>query len=150
MVLAVLGILALMAIPALQDNTIKRQVRDGLALADVAKKGVQAAWSLEGEMPADNAAAGVPPPEKIVGTLVREVRIQEGAITLTYGNNAHKAIDGRKVTLRPAVVADERAVPVAWICHRVPVPTGMEVRGRDLTDIPMSHLPAECRGGESK
>src|SRR5258706_436532 len=70
MVLAVMGILALMAIPAMQEGTLRKQVKEGLALADVAKAGVQAAWSVAGEMPADNKAAGLPEPEKIVGTRV--------------------------------------------------------------------------------
>jgi len=146
-VLVVIAILALMAIPALQDSALKRQVKEGIALADVVKPGVQAAWTLTGEMPANNAAAGAPPREKIVGSMVKEVNIDGGAITLTYGNNASKALEGKRLTLRPAVVADTPAVPIAWICHNVRVPQGMEVRGNDVTDIQMSWLPVECRGG---
>ena len=146
MVLAVLAILGAMAIPSMQDATIKKQVREALALADVAKKGVQAAWNAAGEMPADNAAAGAPPREKIVGNFVRGVAVVDGAVTLTLGNNAAKPIDGKRVTLRPAVMPGEAAVPIAWICHAVTVPAGMEVLGRDETDIPPKWLPVECRG----
>ena len=146
MVLAVLAILGALAIPAMQDTAIKKQVREALALSEVAKKGVQAAWSAAGEMPADNAAAGAPPREKIVGNFVRDVAIVDGAVTLTLGNNASKSIDGKRVTLRPAVVPGEPAVPIAWICHAVAVPAGMEVLGRDETDVPPKWLPVECRG----
>lgn len=149
-VVAVIGALALMAIPAMQDSALKRQVKEGLALADVAKSGVQAAWSVTGEMPANNAAAGVPPRDKIVGNVVKDVNVDAGAITLTYGNNASKALEGKHVTLRPAVVPGEPAVPIAWICHDVPVPGGMELKGRDETDIQSSYLPIECRGAASK
>lgn len=149
-VVAVIGALALMAIPAMQDSALKRQVKEGLALADVAKSGVQAAWSVTGEMPANNAAAGVPPRDKIVGNVVKDVNVDAGAITLTYGNNASKALEGKHVTLRPAVVPGEPAVPIAWICHDVPVPGGMELKGRDDTDIQASYLPIECRGAASK
>jgi type IV pilus assembly protein PilA len=144
-VMAVLAILALMAIPAMQDSVLKRQVKDGLALADVAKSGVQAAYSVSGKMPADNKAAGIPDHDKIVGTLVNDVLVEGGAITLTFGNNANKALEGKKVTVRPAVVPGESLVPIAWLCHQTATPPTMEVVGNDVTDIPLKWLPIECR-----
>jgi type IV pilus assembly protein PilA len=150
LVIAVLGVLGLMAIPAMQDNALKRQVKEGLALSDVAKKGVQAAYTAAGDMPADNKAAGIPERAKIVGTFVKDVNVDAGAITLTFGNSASKAIEDKKVTLRPAVVPGEPAVPIAWLCHRSAVPTNMEVRGKDDTDIPSKWLPLECRTAETK
>jgi type IV pilus assembly protein PilA len=145
-VLAVFAILAALALPGLRDGTVRTQVKEGLALADLAKQGVQAAWTATGEMPADNAAAGIPPRDKIIGNLVRDVNVDGGAVTLTYGNNATKMLEGKRLTLRPAVVVDQPRVPVAWICHDVPVPKGMEIRGKDETDIPKNFLPVECRG----
>ena len=146
MVVAVLAILAAMAIPSMQDTAIKKQVREGLALADVAKTGVQTAFALTGAMPPNNEAAGLPPADKIVGTYVRAVKVDGGAITLTYGNNASKFLLDKQVTVRPAVVPGETRVPIAWICHDTPVPKGMEIVGDDHTDLPASHLPVECRG----
>jgi type IV pilus assembly protein PilA len=148
-VVAVAGILALMAIPALQDSALKRQVKDGLPLADVAKKGVELAYALAGDMPADNKAAGIPEHGKIVGTYVKDVNVEGGAITLTFGNNASKAIEDKKLTIRPAVVPGEPLVPIAWLCHNIGTPKNMEVRGRDVTDIPSNWLPVECRGAEA-
>ncbi|MGZ5037374.1 MAG: pilin [Usitatibacter sp.] len=150
LVIAVVAALALMAIPSLQDNALKRQVKEGLALADIAKRGVESAYALTGDMPADNKAAGIPESGKIVGAFVKNVSVEAGAITLTYGNNASKAIEDRKVTLRPAVVPTEPLVPIAWLCHDVAVPKQMEVRGKDATDIPSNWLPVECRGGAAK
>lgn len=148
MVLAVIAILGALAIPGMQDTTLKKQVREGLELADVAKKGVQGVWGSSGELPKNNEEAGVPAKDKIVGNVVKEVEVDHGAIHVTYGNNASKAIAGMKVTLRPAVVKDEPKVPIAWICHRVPVPDKMEAKGHDRTDIPPKWLPVECRGKE--
>lgn len=148
MVIAVIAILAGLAIPGMQETALKKQVKEGLALADVAKAGVQAAYSLGGTMPANNEAAGLPPAEKIVGNLVREVRVDGGAITLTYGNNASKLLQDKHVTLRPAVVTGEGLVPIAWVCHDMAVPKGMEIAGRDLTDLPPNQLPVECRGSK--
>ena len=147
LILAVVGILAAMAFPALQDQTIKRQVKEALALSSVGKAGVQIAWATVGEMPADNKAAGVPEAEKIVGSFVSALNVEEGAITLTLGNQANKNLHGKRLTLRPAVVVDQKVVPIAWLCHDFPVPNGMEVRGKDVTDIPAQWLPVECRGG---
>jgi type IV pilus assembly protein PilA len=145
LVVAVMAILALMAIPSIQEGTLRKQVKDGIVLADFVKSGVQAAWSLAGEMPADNKAAGLPDPEKIVGSLVSSVRVDNGAVTVTFGNNASKVLAGKKITLRPAVVADQLIVPIAWLCHAAGVPKGMEARGRDETNLPPETLPVECR-----
>lgn len=146
LILAVIGILGAMAIPGLQDTMLKKQVKEGLDLAGVAKKGVQSYWSANGEMPGDNKTAGVPAKDKIVGSMVKEVAVDQGAIHIVYGNNASKAIEGMKVTIRPAVVKDEPSVPIAWICAKLPIPDKMEVRGQDQTDIPAKWLPIECRG----
>jgi type IV pilus assembly protein PilA len=145
LVLGVMAILALMAIPSMQEGALRKQVKEALALADVGKAGVQAVWGATGEMPADNKAAGVPEPEKIVGNLVSAVRVENGAVTVTFGNNASKALADRKLTLRPAVIADQLVVPIAWVCHAAPVPRGMEVRGRDDSNLTPQMLPVECR-----
>jgi type IV pilus assembly protein PilA len=121
-------------------------VKEGLALASVATLGVQMAYSIKGEMPANNAAAGIPEPEKIVGNQVKAVNVEAGAVTLTFGNNAAKGLHDKHLTLRPAVVPGEARVPIAWICAATAVPGGMEVTGADKTDLPPSWLPVECRG----
>ena len=150
LVAAVLLLIAVLAFPALQDIALKKQVKEGMALAELAKAGVQQAYTLTGEMPADNKVAGVPEATKIVGNVVSAVTVTDGAITLTYGNNAGKALAGHRLTLLPAVVPDERAVPIAWLCHEVPEPKGMQRKGRDETDVPPAWLPVECRGAAAK
>src|SRR4051812_47573711 len=113
MVIAVIAILAGIAIPGMQETALKKQVKEGLALADVAKAGVQMAYALGGTMPANNEAAGLPPTEKVVGNLVRGVHVDVVAITLTCGNNARKLVEAKPVTLRPAVLTREALVPIA-------------------------------------
>ena len=150
LILAVVGILAAMAFPAMQDAALKKQVRAALELSAVARGGVQAAWTALGEMPADNKAAALPEAEKIVGSFVSGVNVEDGAVTLTLGNQASRQLHGKRLTVRPAVVADQKVVPIAWLCHAFPVPNGMEVRGTDQTDVPPQWLPVECRGGAAK
>ena len=147
MVIAVVAILGAMAIPSMQDTALKKQVKEGLGLADVAKAGVQMAYAMGGQLPADNTAAGLPVSNKIVSNMVKDVVVEQGAITLTFGNSASKLLDGKHVTLRPAVMPGETRVPIAWVCHDLPAPAGMELRGAaDRTDIQPSYLPVECRG----
>ena len=150
LVLGIVAIIGAMAIPGMQDTALKKQVKEGMELADVAKKGVQSVWAASGDLPKDNEEAGVPAKDKIVGTMVKAVEVDKGAIHITFGNNASKALTGMKVTLRPAVVKDEPKVPIAWLCHNVAIPEKMEVKGHDRTDIPPKWLPVECRGGAKK
>ena len=145
-VVVVIAILAMLAIPGLQETALRKQVSEALKLASVATTGVQLAYTLKGEMPANNAAAGIPEPDKIVGNQVKAVNVEAGAVTLTFGNNAAKGLHDKHLTLRPAVVPGEARVPIAWICGATPVPTGMEVTGVDKTDIQPSWLPVDCRG----
>src|SRR5258706_12181521 len=91
-VVAVMAILALMAIPSMQEGTLRKQVKDGIALADFVKSGVQVAWGLAGEMPADNKAAGLAEADKILGSLVNALRGGNLAVTGTFGNHPSKAL----------------------------------------------------------
>ncbi len=149
-VVAVVGVLVAMSLPAIKESAMRRQVKEGLGLAEVAKQGVQATYRATGILPADNALAGVPPSDKIIGNMVTDVKVEQGAVTLTFGNNAGKSIEGKKVTLRPALVPGYPQVPIAWVCHDVAVPAKMELRGENRTDIPKTWLPVECRGAEKR
>jgi type IV pilus assembly protein PilA len=144
-VLGIIAILALMLLPNTIDAQIRGQVAEALPLAEVAQKPVAAAWTLTKVLPADNAAAGLPSAEKIVGNLVSRVAVEGGAIHMTFGNRANSRIRGKILTLRPAVVEDAPVVPVAWICGYAPAPDKMTVKGVNKTDIPAGHLPVKCR-----
>ena len=144
-VVAIIAILALMALPSYQDKLVRDQVNEALPLADVAKPPLAVAWSLKQPLPSDNAAAGLPPAEKIVSNLVSSVAIEGGAIHITFGNRANGAIKGKVLSLRPAVVEDAPIVPVAWICGFAPVPGSMTAKGTNRTDVPSRYLPFKCR-----
>ncbi|QJR11969.1 Fimbrial protein [Usitatibacter rugosus] len=150
LVILVIGILIAMTIPGLKESAMRKQVKEGLPLADVAKRGVEAVYASTSKMPANNADAGVPPADKIIGAFNTAVTVKDGAVTLTYGNNAGDSIKGKKVTLRPAVVPGYPAVPISWICADVPVPPNMELKGANETDIQVAWLPVECRGASAK
>jgi len=144
-VLAIICILALMAYPTYQDKFVRDQINEALPLADLAKAPVAASWMLLRTLPADNAAAGLPPPEKLVSNLVSSVALEGGAIHITFGNRAAAALKGKVLTLRPAVVEDAQIVPVAWVCASASVPGNMIARGVNRTTIPSPYLPGKCR-----
>lgn len=144
-VLAVIAILSMMAIPSFQDRIVRQQIESGLPLADLAKPPIAAAWAADKPLPVNNEAAGLPPAEKIVNNHVSAVTVNNGAIDVTFGNSAHKAISGKILTLRPAVVEDARIVPVAWVCGNAEAPEKMTLKGTNQTNIPSTFLPVACR-----
>ena len=145
-VLGVIAILSLIALPSYLDRIVRKQIDEALPLAEIAKKPVAAAWAMTHALPADNAAAGLPAPDRIVGNHVSAVTVSDGAIHITFGNSVNRSIRGRILTLRPAVVEDAPIVPVAWICGNAPVPDKMTVMGANLTSVPAIFLPLNCLG----
>lgn len=144
-VVSIIAILALMTLPTYIDKMVRDQVAEALPLADVAKPVVELAWRSGAALPADNAAADLPAPDKIVSTLVKSVAVDQGAIHITFGNKAHKSLQGKVLTLRPAVVEDARIVPVAWLCGAAGAPDKMTAKGEDRTNVPRALLPVRCR-----
>jgi type IV pilus assembly protein PilA len=144
-VVAVIAILALIALPSFIGRTVRQQIQEALPLADVAKPPLAAVWSASLPWPADNAAAGLPAADKIVGNYVSAVQLDHGAIHLVFGNNAHAKLKGRTLTLRAAVVEDTHLVPIAWVCGNAKVPDKMTAQGPNKTDVDPALLPLGCR-----
>ncbi len=150
-VIAVIAILALMAIPSFQDQIIRDQIGNALPLVDIAKTPVAASWAIAQSFPPDNAGAGLPPAEKIVNNHISSVLVQNGALHVTFGNRANGLINGKTLTIRPAVVDDAPIVPVAWVCGYAEAPHNMTAKGENRTNIPANFLPFVCRArGEQK
>jgi type IV pilus assembly protein PilA len=149
-VLAIIGILATIATPTIIDRIIRDQVQEGEKLAEVAQKSVVTIYNARGAMPVDNQSAGLPPPEKMVGDLVQSVTVKEGAVTVEYGNNANSALKGKKLTWRPSIAPNYKALGVEWLCHERPVPEGREAQGKLETDIEERYLPLKCRNMKKK
>ena len=144
-VIAIIGIMATMAVPSFQDRVIRAQVSEGLALADFAKQAVAAHYAKTRGLPRDNEAAGLPPPQHIVGNHVTAVTVRGGAIHISFGGQANRHLAGKTLSLRPATVEAYPQVPIAWVCGRAGVPERMKVNGEDASDLPGQHLPLDCR-----
>jgi type IV pilus assembly protein PilA len=144
-VIAVIAILATLALPTYLDKIIRDQVAEALPLAEIAKAPIASAWSAQQPLPADNAAAELPVPDKIVNYVVGSVAVRAGAIDITFGNRANSNLKGRILTLRPAVVVDAPVVPVTWVCGYAAAPDKMAVQGTNKTSVEARYLPLKCR-----
>ncbi len=145
MVLAVVVVLMLVALPSYLDKLVRDQIGEALPLAEIAKPAVEAAWRLGAPLPADNAAAGLPPADRIVNQRVKSLTVHQGAIHVVFGNQAHNALQGKVLTIRPAGVDDARIVPLAWLCGAAKAPDKMTVQGENRTSVPAGLLPLRCR-----
>jgi type IV pilus assembly protein PilA len=146
-VVAILGIMATLAVPSFQDRIVRAQVKEALGLAVFVQDNVQTYYRSHRQMPANNAEAGVPPADKIVGNFVSRVQVDGGATHLSFGNNANRNLAGKTLTLRPAIVKDHPQVPIAWVCGKAGVPAQMEAQGENRTDLQLEFLPVDCRPG---
>lgn len=85
-VVAIIGILAAIALPAYQDYTKRSHVGEGLSLAGGAKASVTEYYSSEGALPADNDEAGLAAATDIKGNAVTSVTVANGVITVAFNS----------------------------------------------------------------
>lgn len=143
---AIIAILAAMAIPSYMTKIVREQIEKAMPLvAETAQPAVTIAWKTEQIFPANNAAAQLPVPEKIVNNFIQSVTVENGAIHMTFGNRAHSAIKGKVLTVRPAVVEDSPIVPITWVCGFATAPGQMVAKGSNRTTVDTQYLPALCR-----
>ncbi|MEJ7136842.1 pilin [Amphibiibacter pelophylacis] len=133
-VVAIIGILAAVALPAYQDYTKRARVSEGLTLASAAKTGVTEYYTSNNKLPTSNSDVGLPEANKIVGTAVKSVGVgANGVITVTFND---KVATDATLTLTPDVTTSTGSI--AWKC-RAGASSGTNA-------LPQSVLPAECRG----
>jgi type IV pilus assembly protein PilA len=127
-VVAIIGILAAIAIPAYQDYTIRAQVAEGLSLASGAKTAISEYWQDRGTWPPSNTAAGLSSPGSIAGKYAQSVTIAGDRITVVFGGdaNANLASGGNLI-----MVASSNDSSIQWSCTP--------------STLPDKWLPGSCR-----
>jgi len=134
-VIAILGILLAIAIPAYKDYTIRAKVSEGINLAASPKLAVSEYVETKGTFPADNAAAGYDAPST---ELVSDVQITgtatNGIITVTFAGTAPPEISGDTLVF----TAQTSPGGVEWSCQ------DNKSFGSAGT-LPGKYTPASCR-----
>jgi len=152
-VVAIIGILAAIAIPAYQDYTIRAQVSEGLTLASDIKAGVAEYMAQTGAWPADLAEAGVASAgaaDSKAARYVAEIDVVDGTITVLYGADVNTRIDGETLALQPFVNDNG---DVVWLCGNADAPLagnadpGGGASPAGVTSLLDKHMPASCRTG---
>ena len=128
-VVAIIGILAAIAIPAYQNYTKRSHVSEGLSLAGGLKTAATEFYSSNGQWPTNNTSAGMAIPASIVGNAVSSVSISQSKITITYNT---KVDAGKTLVLQGSTKSKGT---VEWKCSS---PTGG-------TGVDAKFLPANCR-----
>ncbi|EMS5778631.1 pilin, partial [Neisseria gonorrhoeae] len=112
-VIAIVGILAAVALPAYQDYTARAQVSEAILLAEGQKSAVTEYYLNHGKWPKDNGNAGVASASDIKGKYVKEVKVEKGVVTATMASsNVNKEIKDKRLSLW----AKRQDGSVKWFC----------------------------------
>ncbi len=158
LVVAIIGILAAVALPAYQDYITRSRAAEGLALTATAKQAVKEYYDRWGVLPADNTRAGLPPASDIRGRYVQSVSVTNGVIAVefdqgfisTYGKGA-KA-ESKSLYLRPGINREAPTGPLAWRCGSDVESKGSKGSPFDFPNVPKEreidskYRPGSCRG----
>ena len=143
-VVAIIGILAAIAIPAYQNYTIRAQVTEGLTLADGYKTAIAEYYANHGSMPNLSNLTGV---SAAVGKYESNISVTGGEILITYGGAVNATISGKILGLSPWLDANS---DVLWQCGSAGTPaTGATIASGATTSVTATtvsaqYLPSAC------
>lgn len=154
-VIAIIGILASLAVPAYQDYSVRARVSEGLSLAGVAKTQVQDVFN-SGASSTNGYASGYSAPAATANIKSLAVNAETGVITITTQKNAGDGTlllvpytgTATAATGLPDATA-EFSVPdqavLAWRCMAkgAKTPTGMTLA--NTPTLESKYAPSECR-----
>ncbi|WP_461241785.1 pilin [Neisseria gonorrhoeae] len=143
-VIAIVGILAAVALPAYQDYTARAQVSEAILLAEGQKSAVTEYYLNHGKWPENNDSAGVASASKIIGKYVKSVTVTNGVVTAQMKpSGVNNEIKDKRLSLW----AKREDGSVKWFCGQpVKRDAGADDVKADGTDkIDTKHLPSTCR-----
>lgn len=126
-VIAIIGILAAIGIPAYTDYIVKTEVTEGMALASSARNAIADTYIQSGQPPANRAAAGLTATATdTAGKYVSSVNVVGGRIDITFGNNVNAIIANKILSITPYETQEHSIV---WRCGLASVPAGTNPLG---------------------
>ncbi|HFC7347277.1 TPA: pilin, partial [Neisseria meningitidis] len=130
-VIAIVGILAAVALPAYQDYTARAQVSEAILLAEGQKSAVTEYYLNHGIWPGDNSSAGVASVSTdIKGKYVQKVEVKNGVVTATMlSSGVNKEIQGKKLSLW----AKRQDGSVKWFCGQPVTRNAVDTANDDVT-----------------
>ncbi len=153
-VVAIIGILAAVALPAYQDYTVRAKVTEGLSVASQAKLSVAETFSSTPVLPFTLAGLGYTAPStlaNILGAATRAVtsvgiNAANGEITITYTAASGVPAAANTLVLAPRNAGAALANGVAlvgkldWNCNAT-----TSTKGGTNGTIAAKYVPSECR-----
>lgn len=134
-VIAILGILIAIALPAYQDYTVRAKVSEGLNLAAAAKLAVTETRFSRGSFPTSNPSAGY---AGAMTNIVRSIEVgNAGEITITY--DAPVEISDMTLKLIPTLSNNNQVAE--WACNAL----NSTKLGGTAGTMPGKYAPANCR-----
>lgn len=140
-VVAIIGILAAIAIPAYQNYVAKSEMTEAISLASGYKTNVASYWSEKGSCPT-NGEGGIPATAtQITGQYVSQVTVSKTdcSITATIGNKASKGIQTTTLTLTPSMNGTNLASVTSTT-------TGGGIKWNCTSTAKQKYLPNSCQG----
>ena len=146
-VVAIIGILAAIAIPAYQNYTIRAQVTEGLTLADGWKTAIAEYYANTGQWPTSTYLTGA-------GQVLSQGKYESvasttpGVITITYSNQANAKLQaaGQNVLGLTAFVNANN--DIVWQCGTSAAPPSATVASGaaagGATSVLPQYLPTSC------
>ena len=144
-VVAIIGILAAIAIPAYKTYTVRAQLSEGLGFADAAKVAVAESFTANGTWPTTNVLAGIDTNTNIKSKYVLSVTVGAGGVvTVAYGNDIDPAVTaGQTIILTPALSPNN---DISWICNTHATVSGVVASTPAVAGtVAAKYLPANCR-----
>lgn len=151
-VIAIIGILAVIALPAYQDYTARAQVSEAITLMEGQKSAIVEYYADKGKWPTSNKEAGIADEGSIEGKYVKQVEVgADGVITATMkGENVNNEIKGKTVSLTPTATTTTAAAngnpstttgngSFTWTC-----------KPGATNGVATKFLPSSCRPDEKK
>jgi type IV pilus assembly protein PilA len=144
-VVAIIGILAAIAIPAYQNYTIRAQVTEGLTLGDGWKTAIAEYYANSGTFPA--TITQLTGTCCSIGKYESSITVTSGSIVIAYGNSANAKLAASGSNTLYMIPYTNANSDVLWRCGTASPPTGGTLAGSGTTastTIPAQYLPVSC------